>query len=322
MSTFRYRLAGVSASHLDKFIEAGSGATADLLARPPWTEVTLVDNSRQPDLDECMARLGYVPDTTGPVVVASMNHTMGTESVVLVDASGGPIQVDVPLTTARFGDELVVMKTDSSTNAVTVMRSGADTVDGAVSQSLTLQGDAIRIISDAATTNWNLIASRRVVDIGYDSSSTVLTSTNVQDALDEILTQDLGSIEVFIAGEALSVGHLVTLNTAGEVVRASSSIAGGIWEVVGVSRETVILGASVQVYTKSGSSPATRFGAAPAMAQNGSTVFLDSTSGLATLTPPTATGNAVFAVGVLRGADGVSFTPTVVFRPQVMALRT
>lgn len=322
MSTFRYRLRGASSSAIDTYVESGAGSTIDLLARPPWTEVTLVDDSREPDLDEFMAGIGYVPDTTGPVVVVTSDHVMGTESIVLVDASAGDVDVTIPAVASRLGDELVVMKIDSSSNSVTVTASGGDTIAGAPIQTFTMQGQSIRILSDEASTDWNLVGSRRASDIVFDNTGTTIPGTTVQDAIGEIVTQDLTAIETFVAGEALSTGDLVALNPAGQVVRANSSIAGGNWRVAGVVRAGVLMGASVEIYTKFGTSAMTRFGAAPAAASNGQLVFLNSTSGQAALTPPTSSGNSVFAIGILQGADGATSTPAVIFRPQLMALRS
>jgi hypothetical protein len=323
MSTFRYRLIGVSPTDLDKIIEAGSGATNDLLARPPWTEVTLADDTREPDLDEFMSRLGYEPDATGPVVVVTVDHVMGTESIVLVDATAGPVQVDIPLTTGRLGDELVVMKIDGSANAVTVTRTGADTIEGSVTQTLGLQGDSLRLLSDEVSTNWHISASRRASDITFDNGGLpTLTATNVQDAISDILTGDLTSIQIFTSGEALTAGDLLTLDSAGDVVRAVSSIGSANYEVIGVSNQTVGAAVLVQVVTHTGAAPNVRFTAAPAAAFNGRLVFLSASTGLASTTPPATGGNAIFTIGTLQGADGATSTPAVVFRPQLIALRS
>ena len=124
-----------------------------------------------------------------------------------------------------------------------------------------------------------------------------------------------------MAGEALTLGDLITLDIAGEAIRANSSIAAANWQVIGVSNETVLSGAAVQVVSKSGACPIVRFGAAPAGALNGSLVFISSASGLATTTPPTTSGNTLFTIGTLQGADGATMTPVVVFRPQFIAHR-
>jgi len=324
VSTFRYRWIGISSSNLDNLVEAGSGASRTALFRAPFEEVTLADDTRSPELDYLMGQLGYSPDSTGPtVVVTSGPYTVGTEYNVLVNASTGPVFVDLPLTASRLGNDVLVMKIDASTNAVTVRRSGAETIDGQTTQVLDQQNEALLLIGDASTANWHISASRRGSDISYDNSlTTTITATDVQNAIQEIVNNDLTALEVFTAGEALQVGDVLTLNSAGNVIRANSSIAGAIWEVIGVSRQAVLGGSLVEVFTKSGSSPNARFGVVPGAALNGRIVFLDSASGQATTTPPTSNGNTLFTIGTLRGANGVTLTPTIVFRPQFVAFRT
>jgi hypothetical protein len=321
MSTRRYRWRGVQSEDLDNLIEAGSGATLEFLQRTPWTEITVVDGTRDVDLDDFMEQLGYVFDSTGPtIIVTSGPHTVGTEQTVLVDATAGPVTVDMPITTTRLGNDVLVMKIDSSVNDVTVTRSGGETIDGSVTQTLAQQNDAIMLVGDATTANWHITGSRRAQDINYVNTAPI-TSTNVGDAITEIINNDLASIKLFTAGEALTAGDVLTFNTSGEVIRANSSISSAIWEVIGVANETVLSGATVEVVTKTGACPTVRFGSAPAGSLNGRLVFLASSSGLATTTPPTSSGNTLFTIGTLQGADGATTTPTVLFRPQFIAHR-
>jgi len=325
MSTRRYRWQGTSSSDLDNIIEAASGATLQFYQRTPWTEITVADGTRDVDLDDYMAAQGYLFDATGPTVVvtAAGAYAVGTEQVVLVDATAGPVTVTMPLTSTRLGNDIQVQKIDVSANAVTVVRSGGDTIDGAVSQTLALQGDALWLVADSVNAEWQINQSRIARDITFDSSGLVtLTADNVQDAITDILTNDLGSIQVFTSGEALTGGDILTLNSAGDVIRADSSIGAANYEVIGISKETVGIGVPVQVFTHTGAVPSVRFTAAPGAALNGRLVFLSTTTGLASIAPPVAGGNAIFTIGTLQGADGASTSPAVVFRPQLIALRS
>jgi hypothetical protein len=324
MSTRRYRWVGTSSDSLNNIIEAASGATLDFLQRTPWTEITVADATRDTDLDDFMAEQGYVVDTTGPTVVVTAGpYVVGTEQVVLVDATAGPITVTMPLTTTRLGNDIQVQKIDASANAVTISRAGAETIDGAITQTLALQGDALWLIADTVNTEWQINQSRRAIDITFDSSGLpTLTADNVQDAITDILTGDLTSIEVFTSGEALTTGDLLTLDTAGDVIRADSSIGPANYEVIGVANQTVGIGVPVQVVTHTGAVPNVNFTVAPAGALNGGLVFLSTSTGLASTAPPGAGGNAIFTIGTLQGADGITTSPTVVFRPQLIALRS
>lgn len=324
MSTRRYRWVGASSEDLNNLIEAGSGSTLDFLQRAPWAEVTVVDGTRDLDLDDFMGQQGYVVDATGPTIIITAGpHIVGTEQAILIDATAGPITVILPLTTDRLGNDILVQKIDSSANAVLISRSGGDTIDGSLTQTLAQQGDSLMLVADDATDNWNISQSRRAVDITYDNSSTpTITADNVQDAIAEILNSDLTSVEVFTSGEAVTVGDLLTLDTAGDVIRANSSIGPANYEVIGVAKETVGSGVLVQVFTHTGAVPNVRFTAPPGAALNGRLTFLSTTTGLASIAPPGSGGNAIFTIGTLQGADGVTTSPAVVFRPQLIALRS
>lgn len=323
MSTRRYRWVGAYDDDLNNIIEAGSGSTISFLQRTPWTEITVADATRDTDLDDYMARFGFVPDTTGPtIIVTASPHIVGTEQVILVDATAGPVTVLMPLTSTRLGNDIQIQKIDASANAVTVSRTGGDTIDGAVTQTLAQQGDALWLVADSTNSEWQINQSRRAIDITYDNSATTITANNVQDAIDEILNSGLTSIEIFVSGEALTAGDVLALDSTGDVIRADSSIGTANYEVIGVANETVGSGVPVQVVTHTGAVPNVNFTAAPGAGANGRLVFLSTSTGLASITPPGTSGNAIFTIGTLQGADGITTSPAVVFRPQLIALRS
>lgn len=130
----------------------------------------------------------------------------------------------------------------------------------------------------------------------------------------------LGSFSdiILTAGENLAAGDVLTVDSSGEAVKASSSFSGGLFEVVGVARAAALATAAVSM-ARIGDHEGVLFGVAPAGASNGSFIFLSSTAGQATLTPPASSGNVIFLVGVLQGADGADTTPDVLFRPQYIS---
>jgi hypothetical protein len=121
----------------------------------------------------------------------------------------------------------------------------------------------------------------------------------------------------FTAGEDLEIGHIVSFNADGEVVKTSSIFSLAIYEVVGVSLANVASGEAVTVSSLS-DLVGVLFAAPPAASSNGSYAYL-STGGKATLNPDTASGKAIVILGILHGADGVSTTPTVLLRPQYIS---
>ena len=125
------------------------------------------------------------------------------------------------------------------------------------------------------------------------------------------------------AGENLTAGDVVTIeDTTGDVVKADSdtgtTIDGLCIGVVAVSATDTN---PVKVFTVPGSLIPVTFAAAPAANRNGDPVFVSTTPGVATLTPPTASGNVVYIIGILQGADGADTSPLVVYQPNFVAVR-
>jgi hypothetical protein len=90
-------------------------------------------------------RLGYAVTVTADYEVES------GVGLVLADATDGAITVTLPDATAgEF--EVVVKKTDSSLNLVTLSTGTTTTIDGASTQSIAAQWDSVTVQSDLA--NW------------------------------------------------------------------------------------------------------------------------------------------------------------------------
>ena len=62
------------------------------------------------------------------------------------------------------------------------------------------------------------------------------------------------------------------------------------------------------------------FGSAPASADNGKSVYLSTSDGLGTLTPPSAAGNTIVRLGKLKGGNGSDTTPLVILNIAVIML--
>lgn len=84
---------------------------------------------------------------------ASPYTVLGTDAVIDCDATAGAVTLNLPAATGTHR-ELTVKKTDSSANACTITRAGADTIDGATTVALSNQY-AISKIYDAASTVWD-----------------------------------------------------------------------------------------------------------------------------------------------------------------------
>lgn len=95
----------------------------------------------------------------GYMVVASIDNTnspftAGNEEVIIVDASGGDVTINLPDATTVGNYSLVIKRTDNSSNTVTVDGNSTQTIDGDETKEL-VQYDAMRIVSDG--TEWWII---------------------------------------------------------------------------------------------------------------------------------------------------------------------
>lgn len=123
----------------------------------------------------------------------------------------------------------------------------------------------------------------------------------------------------YTSASVISVGDLVAMNSSGDVVLGSVVYSSGIWKIIGVALTAANPTDPVSVGI-SGSFPI-NFSVAPAANTNGDPVFLDAASGKATLNPLDASGNIIFMVGTLTGADGITTNPSVIFEPQYISRR-
>jgi hypothetical protein len=124
------------------------------------------------------------------------------------------------------------------------------------------------------------------------------------------------------AGENLSDGSVLALGPDGLVYKADPSLllTDGLFNVCGVSRSAVIAGNTATVDADVMSAIPVRFGVAPLATSNGKVVYLSTTPGEASMAIPGA-GNAVFRMGILKDADGISPTPTVLLQLQLIAIQ-
>lgn len=97
-------------------------------------------------------------------------------SVILADATSGAVAVTLPDPLAWAGKWLTVKKTDASANAVTVTGGVGVLIDGAGTQSIAYQYDAITVVSDG--TNWSILDKIDSTPPAPTISATVSVSLN------------------------------------------------------------------------------------------------------------------------------------------------
>ena len=137
--------------------------------------------------------------------------------------------------------------------------------------------------------------------IGATASSASTTSQRVEFNLiadESIVAGDI--VRVVVDGEGL---------TPGRVVKASGTVYAQS-EVVGIANASASQGDSVKIV--SDGLVGVKFSSAPASTSNGKNIFLSTTNGVATLTPPSGSSNSIIKIGKLVGADGSNSIPNVV----------
>lgn len=73
---------------------------------------------------------------------------VSTDSVILVDATGGAVTITLPTAVGISGKAFYIKRLNAGANTVTVDANAAETVDDGLTAVLTVQYEAITIVSD------------------------------------------------------------------------------------------------------------------------------------------------------------------------------
>jgi hypothetical protein len=99
---------------------------------------------------------GYITRSTATKTNADSPYTVvGADYALFCDATSGSITINLPAASSSTGRTLVVKKTDGSVNSVIIDGSGAETIDGAATATITTQYESITIVCDG--TEWWII---------------------------------------------------------------------------------------------------------------------------------------------------------------------
>lgn len=161
------------------------------------------------------------------VTSKTANYTATTaDNVILCDSTSAAFTITLYTAAGNTGRKLIIKKTDSSVNAVTIDGDGSETIDGSTTTTLNTQNETLVIFSDG--TNWQIeerrIPSAWATDTGFSTagpttSSTSFKSRRVGDSL-EVLGKltfsgaGAGAISVTLAGSrTIDTAKLMTLVT-------------------------------------------------------------------------------------------------------------
>lgn len=93
-----------------------------------------------------------------PFAVRTLTATgaaLATDYLLLVNATAGAVTVNLPAAASSAGALIVVKKADASGNAVTIDANASETIDGATTQALASQYDALTVACDG--TGWWIV---------------------------------------------------------------------------------------------------------------------------------------------------------------------
>ena len=268
--------------------------------------------------------------TTGELYVNTSTGSGTTwEQVVTTGAGGG-----LSLQTAYVGGNTII--TSGAEGAFDVSGTEAISLDASAASNFTVDSATLTLstttsgtvdVTSAGSIDMTFAANAAagmVIDDGTNNFFT-FDSTTANLAIEANQFLDIsgkGAGIEFTAGGPISIGDVVTFDTAGDVIRADSNTGTALDSyVIGIAATASTATNPVRVFTVTGSNVPTTFGSAPGAADNSKVVFLSTTGGEATLTPPTGGGNVIFKVGILQGGDGASTTPKVLFQPEFIARR-
>jgi hypothetical protein len=80
---------------------------------------------------------------------------LNTDDLILVDASGGSVTINLPAASTVPGKVYYAKKTDSSANSMIIDPSGSETIDGVATKISTVQYETLTFVNDSVT--WWLI---------------------------------------------------------------------------------------------------------------------------------------------------------------------
>jgi hypothetical protein len=141
---------------------------------------------------------------------------------ILVNASGGVIAPVLPSSaTVGAGFQIAYKKTDSSGNAVTVTRAGAETIDGSTTYVLSGQNDSVCFVADG--TNWYVKAYKTTPQAVASASDSVQGIVELATTA-ETQAGASSALAVTPAGMAAALGFKTYYESAEQSLTANTAV--------------------------------------------------------------------------------------------------
>lgn len=106
-----------------------------------------------------------------PETITTTTTLSRLNDIVLADATAGSITLTLELANTNPGQVHYIKKVDATANTVTIIGQAGETIDGAASQTLVAQYDALILISDGQ--NWFLFAGFPISGGGGGGGTTI-----------------------------------------------------------------------------------------------------------------------------------------------------
>lgn len=134
----------------------------------------------------------------------------------------------------------------------------------------------------------------------------------------ETLINDKTEILNSSGSGAFIAGDVVTYNSLGQLQKTDITLTGSAREVLGIAFENDSTN-STKVTSLAGSIVEVQFSASPSVGDEGKPVYVSTTAGKATLTPPSSIGQRVFKLGILLSSTAGMNGYSIMLQPQLIA---
>lgn len=149
---------------------------------------------------------------------------------VRADATAGAFTVTLPLASENWKRTIGIIKTDSSSNAVTIGRTGSDTINGATTQTLATQYNRIVLKSDGSS-SWD-VAGANTLGANIATFLATPSSANLAAALTNESAPTANGLATFSTAWANFTPTVTLVGGAGNTVPVYST-NGGRWTQIG-----------------------------------------------------------------------------------------